>query len=56
VTWSVRDVLVVACLLAVFGAVAYATTRHPKCIHCGATTDDLYHHVCTGRRAKQTIE
>jgi hypothetical protein len=55
VTWSVRDVLVVTCLLAVFGAVAYATTRRARCIHCGQTTNDLHHHKCAGTRAKQTV-
>jgi hypothetical protein len=52
----VRDVIFVLAAFAVFGAVAYATTRHPKCIHCGQTTDDLYVHHCSGRRVRQTIE
>jgi hypothetical protein len=57
VTWSVRDVLFVLAAFAVFGAVAYATTRHPKCIHCEfrGSADDLYHHHCHGMRAKQTV-
>jgi hypothetical protein len=55
VTWSVRDVIFVLAAFAVFGAVAYATTRHPKCIHCHQTTNDPYHHKCAGMRAKQTV-
>jgi hypothetical protein len=53
----VRDVIFVLAAFAVFGAVAYATTRHPKCIHCEfrGSADDLYHHHCHGMRAKQTV-
>jgi hypothetical protein len=58
VTWSVRDVIFVTCLLAVFGAVAYATTRRKRCINCGTqgTADELYVHHCSGPRVRQTIE
>jgi hypothetical protein len=59
VTWSVRDVIFVACAFATVAVAAWIFTPHhrTKCRTCDfvGSPDDLYHHKCSGSRAKQRV-